>query len=159
NSFLKFDKLVELAKTADAGKVATGHYARVKFDETIGRWLLLRAVNRAKDQSYFLFELTQEQLSYAMFPLGEMTKEEVRAIAAEAGLPTAHKPESQEICFIPDNNYARFIERYLEEDREKRAGENKTPPSNQPLVQIAGRNELAGSELISGLTPGEIVST
>ncbi|HKE03436.1 MAG TPA: tRNA 2-thiouridine(34) synthase MnmA, partial [Blastocatellia bacterium] len=115
NSFLKFDKLVELAKTADALKVATGHYARVKFDEDRGRWLLLRAVNRAKDQSYFLFELTQEQLSYAMFPLGEMTKEEVRAIAAAAGLPTAQKPESQEICFIPDGNYARFIERYLEE--------------------------------------------
>lgn len=116
---LKFDKLVELARTADAEKVATGHYARVKFDEDRGRWLLLRAVNRAKDQSYFLFELTQEQLSYAMFPLGEMTKEEVRAIAAEAGLPTAHKPESQEICFIPDGNYARFIERYLEEDRRR----------------------------------------
>jgi tRNA-specific 2-thiouridylase len=152
NSFLKFDKLVELAKTADAGKVATGHYARVQFDESRGRWLLLRAVNRAKDQSYFLFELTQEQLSYALFPLGEMTKEEVRAIAASAGLPTAHKPESQEICFIPDNNYARFIERYLEEDREKRASGIM---ANQPLVQIAGKNELA----MTDLAPGEIVST
>jgi tRNA-specific 2-thiouridylase len=155
NSFLKFDKLVELAKTADAGKVATGHYARVRFDETRGRWLLLRAVNRAKDQSYFLFELTQEQLSYAMFPLGEMTKDEVRAIAAEAGLPTAHKPESQEICFIPDNNYARFIEKYLEEDREKRVSENDLPMSNSPLVQITGKNELSSA----GLTPGDIVST
>ncbi|HMX28920.1 MAG TPA: tRNA 2-thiouridine(34) synthase MnmA, partial [Blastocatellia bacterium] len=95
NSFLKFDKLVELAQTADAEKVATGHYARVRFDEQKGRWLLLRAVNRAKDQSYFLFELTQEQLRYAMFPLGEMTKQEVRDIAEAAGLPTAHKPESQ----------------------------------------------------------------
>lgn len=116
NSFLKFDKLVELARNVDAVKVATGHYARVRKDEKSGRWLLLRAVNRAKDQSYFLFELTQEQLAYAHFPLGEMTKEEVRAIAADAGLPTAYKPESQEICFIPDGNYARFIERYLEED-------------------------------------------
>lgn len=116
NSFLKFDKLVELARNVDALKVATGHYARVRKDEKSGRWLLLRAVNRAKDQSYFLFELTQEQLAYAHFPLGEMTKEEVRAIAADAGLPTAYKPESQEICFIPDGNYARFIERYLEED-------------------------------------------
>src|SRR6185369_807696 len=88
---------------------------------------------------------------YAMFPLGEMTKEEVRAIAAAAGLPTAYKPESQEICFIPDNNYARFIERYLEEDREKRAGENDLPS----LVQIAGKNNLAEASL----TPGEIVST
>ncbi|MGE0129478.1 MAG: tRNA 2-thiouridine(34) synthase MnmA [Blastocatellales bacterium] len=152
NSFLKFDKLVELAKTADAAKVATGHYARVKFDEERGRWLLLRAVNRAKDQSYFLFELTQEQLSYALFPLGEMNKEQVRAIAAEAGLPTAQKPESQEICFIPDGNYARFIERYLEEDRENRASANDLPVLNQPMVQIS---ELDASKL----TPGEIVTT
>lgn len=117
NSFLKFDKLVELARNAGATKVATGHYARVTFDAETGRWRLLRAVNRAKDQSYFLFELTQEQLGYALFPLGAMTKQEVREIAAAAGLPTAGKPESQEICFIPDGNYPRFIDRYLAEDR------------------------------------------
>lgn len=117
NSFLKFDKLVELAKNVDAEKVATGHYARVAYDETRGRWMLLRSVNRAKDQSYFLFELTQEQLSYALFPLGEMSKQQVREIAEAAGLPTAQKPESQEICFIPDGNYSRFIERYLEEEK------------------------------------------
>lgn len=155
NSFLKFDKLVELAKTADAEKVATGHYARVHFDEARNRWALLRAVNRPKDQSYFLFELTQEQLQYAMFPLGEMTKQEVRDIAEAAGLPTAHKPESQEICFIPDGNYSRFIERYLEEDREKQLSENDLPVSNQPLVQIGGKNQLDASKL----TPGEIVTT
>jgi len=155
NSFLKFDKLVELAKTADAMKVATGHYARVKFDEERGRWLLLRAVNRAKDQSYFLFELTQEQLSYAMFPLGEMTKEEVRAIAAAAGLPTAHKPESQEICFIPDGNYARFIERYLEEDETNRASANGLPVLNRPPARIGGGSDLDASKL----TPGNIVTT
>jgi tRNA-specific 2-thiouridylase len=151
NSFLKFDKLVELAKTADATKVATGHYARVHFDEARNRYLLLRAVNRAKDQSYFLFELTQEQLSYAMFPLGEMTKQEVREIAEAAGLPTAHKPESQEICFIPDGNYSRFIERYLDEDREARLGENDLPT----LVQITGKSVLDANKL----TPGEIVTT
>jgi tRNA-uridine 2-sulfurtransferase len=139
NSFLKFDKLVELAKTADANKVATGHYARVQYDEAQHRWLLLRAVNRAKDQSYFLFELTQEQLHYAMFPLGEMTKQEVRDIAEAAGLPTAHKPESQEICFIPDGNYARFIERYLDEDK----------PKSLPVL-----NRLSAT-----LAPGEIVTT
>ncbi len=155
NSFLKFDKLVELAKTADAEKVATGHYARVRFDEERGRWLLLRAVNRAKDQSYFLFELTQEQLRYAMFPLGEMTKQEVRDIADAAGLPTAHKPESQEICFIPDGNYSRFIERYLEEDRERRLSENDLPATTSPLVQIAGKNSLDSAKL----SPGEIVTT
>lgn len=145
NSFLKFDKLVELARNVDALKVATGHYARVRQDEKSGRWLLLRAVNRAKDQSYFLFELTQEQLGYAHFPLGEMTKEEVRAIAAEAGLPTAHKPESQEICFIPDGNYARFIERYLEEDSRE-----------LPVL-----NGVAGAKNLDGALPepGEIVTT
>jgi len=151
NSFLKFDKLVELAKTADATKVATGHYARVQFDSERNRWLLLRAVNRAKDQSYFLFELTQEQLSYAMFPLGEMTKQQVREIAEAAGLPTAHKPESQEICFIPDGNYSRFIERYLEEDREARPSEKDVPA----LVQISGKPALDANKL----TPGEIVTT
>jgi tRNA-uridine 2-sulfurtransferase len=141
NSFLKFDKLVELAQTADASKVATGHYARVQYDEARGRWLLLRAVNQAKDQSYFLFELTQEQLSYAMFPLGEMTKQEVRTIAEAAGLPTAHKPESQEICFIPDGNYAKFIERYLAEEK----------PSGKALPVLS-----SGS---AALAPGEIVTT
>lgn len=144
NSFLKFDKLVELAKTAEAEKVATGHYARVEYDQTRGRWLLLRAVNRPKDQSYFLFELTQEQLSYALFPLGEMTKQEVREIAEAAGLPTAGKPESQEICFIPDGNYARFIERYLDEEKTQNAGRNELPVLNQDS---------------SRLIPGDIVTT
>jgi tRNA-specific 2-thiouridylase len=126
NSYLKFDKLVEMTKSVGADKVATGHYARVRFDEPSGRWLLLRATNRAKDQSYFLFELTQEQLSYALFPLGGMTKQETRDIAQQAGLPTAQKPESQEICFIPDGNYSRFIDRYLDEQK----------ANPQPLVQI-----------------------
>jgi len=143
NSFLKFDKLVELAQSAEASKVATGHYARVTFDEPTGRWRLLRSVNRAKDQSYFLFELTQEQLSYALFPLGEMTKQEVRAIAEAAGLPTAGKPESQEICFIPDGNYARFIERYLVEER------RSLPVLNQ-LNQATGE--------VAAVAPGDIVN-
>ena len=134
NSFLKFDKLVELAKNVGAEKVATGHYAGVRYDEERGRWLLLRGLNPAKDQSYFLFELTQEQLSYALFPLGAMTKPEVRAIAEAAGLPTAQKPESQEICFIPDGNYSRFIERYLEEEssgEHRAASENDLPVINR----------------------------
>ncbi|MCI0337749.1 MAG: tRNA-specific 2-thiouridylase [Acidobacteria bacterium] len=155
NSFLKFDKLVELAKSVDAEKVATGHYARVLYDETRGRWLLQRAVNQAKDQSYFLFELTQEQLSYAMFPLGEMNKQQVREIAEAAGLPTAHKPESQEICFIPDGNYARFIEKYLEEDKTAPTSENELPGLNQPLMRSNRRSNLDSSKL----SPGEIVST
>lgn len=143
NSYLKFDKLVEMTKSVGADKVATGHYAQVEYDEKRGRWLLLRSTNRAKDQSYFLFELTQEQLSYALFPLGGMAKQEVRDIAAAAGLPTAQKPESQEICFIPDGNYARFIDRYLDEQ--------KTLP--QPLVQIEGYKKAPAP------TPGNIVTT
>ena len=143
NSYLKFDKLVEMTKSVGADKVATGHYAQVEYDENRGRWLLLRSTNRAKDQSYFLFELTQEQLSYAMFPLGGMAKQEVRDIAEAAGLPTAQKPESQEICFIPDGNYSRFIDRYLDEQ--------KTLP--QPLVQIEGYIKAPAP------APGNIVTT
>jgi tRNA-uridine 2-sulfurtransferase len=143
NSYLKFDKLVEMTKSVGADKVATGHYARVTFDEERGRWLLMRASNRAKDQSYFLFELTQEQLSYALFPLGGMTKQETRDIAEQAGLPTAQKPESQEICFIPDGNYSRFIDRYLDEQ--------KTLP--QPLVQIESLQKPQEPK------PGAIVTT
>jgi tRNA-specific 2-thiouridylase len=155
NSFLKFDKLVELAKNVDAEKVATGHYARVCYDEKRRRWLLLRSVNRLKDQSYFLFELTQEQLSYAMFPLGEMSKQEVRAIAEAAGLPTAQKPESQEICFIPDGNYARFIERYLKEDKSSGTSVNDLPVHNQSQTP----SESGDNPELSSLAPGEIVST
>lgn len=143
NSYLKFDKLVEMTKSVGADKVATGHYARVTFDEERGRWLLMRATNRAKDQSYFLFELTQEQLSYALFPLGGMTKQETRAIAEQAGLPTAQKPESQEICFIPDGNYSRFIDRYLEEQK----------ANAQPLVQIESIKKPQEPK------PGAIVTT
>ncbi len=148
NSYLKFDKLVEMTKSVGAEKVATGHYAGVKYDENRGRWLLLRSPNRAKDQSYFLFELTQEQLSYALFPLGGMSKQEARDIAEAAGLPTAQKAESQEICFIPDGNYSKFIDRYLEEQ--------KSLP--QPLVQIENLkrpNAPKAGNIVT--TEGEIV--
>lgn len=144
NSFLKFDSLVALAKKVGAEKVATGHYARVEYDETRGRWLLLRAINRAKDQSYFLFELTQEQLSYALFPLGGFTKEDVRRIAAEAGLPTAQKPESQEICFIPDGDYARFIDRYLAEERDEEDLTERLPQVLDPGEIVARDGAVLG---------------
>ncbi|MBX7218779.1 MAG: tRNA 2-thiouridine(34) synthase MnmA [Blastocatellia bacterium] len=115
NSRLKFRTLVRLAEEIGASKVATGHYARVQFNETTGRYELLKGKDLNKDQSYFLFELTQDQLARASFPLGELSKPEVRDIARRNGLPTAEKSESQEICFIPDGNYARFIERYVAE--------------------------------------------
>ena len=115
NSHMKFDRLVRLAEDVCATHVATGHYARIARDEVSGRYLLLRALDRGKDQSYFLFELTQEQLARALFPLGELTKSEVRGIARGFGLDVAEKPESQEICFIPDGDYASFIERHHDE--------------------------------------------
>ncbi len=115
NSFVKFDDLIRLARQVEASRLATGHYARIRRNPETGRSELLRAVDRAKDQSYFLFGLTQAQLSRTEFPLGEMNKQQVREAARSARLPVAEKPESQEICFVPNGDYARFIEAYLEE--------------------------------------------
>ena len=118
NSHMKFDHLIRLAGNVRATIVATGHYARVTRDERNGRYNLLRACYPDKDQSYFLFELTQDQLSRAMFPLGELSKAEVREIARRYGLDVADKAESQEICFVPDGDYAGFIERFGRDTRE-----------------------------------------
>ncbi len=115
NSHMKFDHLIRLAEGVHATAVATGHYARVGRDDQTGRYTLMRACYPEKDQSYFLFELTQNQLSRAMFPLGELRKAEVREIARRYGLRVADKPESQEICFVPDGEYAGFIERFSDE--------------------------------------------
>jgi tRNA-uridine 2-sulfurtransferase len=112
NNYVKFHHLVERAAGIGADRVATGHYARVKYDATLGRWLLLRGKDQKKDQSYFLFGLTQEQLSKTLFPLGDMTKPEVREVARRAGLPTSEKAESQEICFVEGRSYADFVEQY-----------------------------------------------
>lgn len=118
NSRLKFASLDRMAVSLGCDKVATGHYARVEYDEKADRYRLFRGRNHWKDQSYFLWELTQDQLSRAYFPLGEMQKSEVRDIARDANLYTAEKQESQEICFVPDGKYSEFIDRYLEhEDR------------------------------------------
>ena len=111
NTEVKFASLVE--KTRDLGieTVATGHYARKDVDPATGRHRLLKGRDPRKDQSYFLFGLTQAQLAAALFPVGGLDKAEVRRLAAERGLPTADKPESQEICFVPDGDYAGFVER------------------------------------------------
>jgi len=111
NKSFKFDHLLERAKVFGATRVATGHYARVTHDSETGQARLYRSVDREKDQSYFLFPLDQEQLRSACFPIGEMTKHQVRARARKLGLGTADKPESQEICFVPDGDYAKVIER------------------------------------------------
>jgi tRNA-specific 2-thiouridylase len=117
NSRLKFASLDALAASLGCEKVATGHYARVEFDQKAERYRLFRGRNLQKDQSYFLWELTQDQLSRSMFPLGEMSKPEVREVAREHQLAVAEKAESQEICFVPDGNYAGFIDRYLEAEK------------------------------------------
>ena len=133
NSKLKFASLDNMARSLDCDKVATGHYARVEFDETANRYRLFRGRNHWKDQSYFLWELTQTQLSRALFPLGEMLKSEVREIARKTDLYTADKPESQEICFVPDGKYSEFIDRYLTAE----ARENEIP-SNGEIVSTTG---------------------
>jgi tRNA-specific 2-thiouridylase len=115
NNHLKFDQLLIVARQIGAERIATGHYAQVEFDEGRGRWLLKRPVDKAKDQTYFLFGLTQEQLSRTLFPLGRMTKPEVRELARKHGLVIAEKPDSQEICFVPGGDYKAFLNAYLAE--------------------------------------------
>ena len=109
NSDLKFSTLLERACGFGADRVATGHYARVDYDTATGRYVLKRGVDPAKDQSYFLFSLAQEQLARAVFPVGDRPKDAVREYARRRNLPVADKPDSQEICFIPDNDYAKFV--------------------------------------------------
>ncbi|MBR1864220.1 MAG: tRNA 2-thiouridine(34) synthase MnmA [Ruminococcus sp.] len=109
NKHLKFDRFLERARVLGFDYIATGHYVRREFDSERGRWLLKRSPDRSKDQSYVLYGLTQEQLSHTLFPVGELTKETIRERAADGGLVNAGKPDSQDICFIPDGDYAAFI--------------------------------------------------
>jgi tRNA-specific 2-thiouridylase len=118
NNHLKFDQLLVVARQIGADHVATGHYAQVAFDELSGRWQLKRPTDRSKDQTYFLFGLTQDQLSHTLFPLGGMTKPEVRELARKHSLVIAEKPDSQEICFVPGGDYKKFLEAYLTEQGE-----------------------------------------
>jgi tRNA-specific 2-thiouridylase len=129
NPRIKFSLLRERAEQLGPRWLATGHYARLRHSDTDCRLHLLRARDRNKDQSYFLFGLNQAQLGRALFPLGDLRKSQVREIAAAAGLGGYHRPESQEICFIPDNDYRRFLEQHLGE---------ALPPSG-PVVDMDGR--------------------
>jgi tRNA-specific 2-thiouridylase len=112
NRFIKFDKLLSRARETCHGLIATGHYARTEFDAERGRFVLKKARDETKDQSYVLYSMTQEQLSRTLFPLGEMKKTDVRQVALSLGLSNAWKKESQDICFVPDGDYAGFIERH-----------------------------------------------
>lgn len=112
NRYLKFDHLLRRGLELGCEYVVTGHYARISRDAQTGRHLLYRAVDLSKDQSYVLYSLTQEQLAHTQFPLGSMTKAQIRAIAEEQGFVTAHKHDSQDICFVPDGDYVAFMERY-----------------------------------------------
>ena len=111
NRYVKFDALQKRRRQLDFDYVATGHYARRTYDEKTGRYLLKCGLDPKKDQSYVLFHLTQDTLEHMLFPLGELTKPEVRELAREAGFDNAGKSESQDICFVPDGDYAGFIER------------------------------------------------
>jgi len=139
NNHLKFDQLLKTARSIGAARIATGHYAVNEYDETRGRWILKRPADLAKDQTYFLFGLTQQQLAHTLFPLGRLTKPEVRETARRHGLKLAEKPDSQEICFIPGGDYKQFLTAYLEEQDEP------TPETAGELVassgQVIGRHD------------------
>jgi len=117
NTEIKFAQFLNMARQIGAERIATGHYARIRRDPETGRYQLLRGVDRSKDQAYFLSGLTQEQLALTEFPLGGMTKQEVRALARARRLPVAEKPDSQEICFVPTGSYRQFIDAYLAEQQ------------------------------------------
>ena len=147
NNHVKFDQLQVTARQIGASRIATGHYARIERNAQTGRYNLLRAVDLSKDQSYFLFGLTQEQLATAAFPLGSFSKQAVREMARRSRLPVAEKPESQEICFVPSGNYTDFIKAYRHENSERRLAEEEK----------ASRGDDGAGELVT--TSGEVVGT
>jgi len=128
NQLIKFDLLLERARRLEADHIATGHYAQVEFDPAVGRYLLKKGQDKDKDQSYFLYPLTQAQLAKTLFPLAGLTKKEVRKIADTLALPVAQKEDSQEICFVPDRDYPKFLRERL--PRAFRPG---------PILDVQGR--------------------
>lgn len=116
NKHLKFSRFLERALTIGCDYIVTGHYARIRQDKTTGRFLLCKAADEAKDQTYFLYCITQEQLAHTLFPLGELTKTEVRTIAEEQGFINARKRDSQDICFVPDGDYLAFLKQFTGKD-------------------------------------------
>lgn len=143
NEFVKFGALLRRAQQLGAVRVATGHYARVRWDAASRRWRLLRGADVRKDQSYALYRLKQEQLARALFPLGDFDKGRTRALAAELGLPVANKPDSQEVCFVPDNDYPAFLAQLVPESR-----------AEGPIVDPEGR-VLGQHQGVAGFTIGQ----
>ncbi len=135
NNHLKFDQLLQTARSIGASRIATGHYAVNEFDAARNRWILKRPADHSKDQTYFLFGLTQEQLSRTLFPLGNLTKPEVREVARQRGLTLAEKPDSQEICFIPGGDYKQFLTAYLDEQ-------------GRPMPESAGELVASNGEVL-----------
>ena len=148
NNYIKFDRFLEMADAVGARHIATGHYARIRYDEPSGRYQLLRPADETKDQTYFLFGLTQAQLSRTLFPLGAMTKPEVRELARSMDLAVAAKSDSQEICFVPNGDYAAFLAAWL---KEKGAA---PPPAAGPIVTADGRT-LGAHEGVHHFTVGQ----
>jgi tRNA-specific 2-thiouridylase len=152
NNHLKFDQLLLTARQIGAERIATGHYARNHYSPERNRWILSRPADRSKDQTYFLFGLTQDQLSRTLFPLGEMQKPAVRSLAADHGLDLAQKPDSQEICFIPGGSYSQFLKAYLDEQG------RELPDSSGELVSTSasGESQVVGHhEGIHSFTVGQ----
>ncbi len=148
NNYIKFDRFLEMADAAGAHLVATGHYARIRRDEASGRYQLLRAADRSKDQTYFLFGLTQAQLARTLFPLGELTKPEVRELARSMDLAVAAKGDSQEICFVPNGDYAAFMSAYLKET-------GVVPNETRGEIVSTSGKRLGGHEGVHHFTVGQ----
>jgi tRNA-uridine 2-sulfurtransferase len=136
NTDVKFEPLLRMARQIGAARLATGHYARIRHNSAANRFQLLRSLDPAKDQSYFLWGLSQDQLSRSEFPLGELSKDQVRGIAHQAALPVADKPESMELCFVPNGNYVQFIHAY--------ASERKIPVNDSAGEIVTESGEVLG---------------
>jgi tRNA-specific 2-thiouridylase len=165
NNFIKFDKFLEMADSVGAPKIATGHYARVNFNAGSGRYELRRAADPAKDQTFFLFGLTQTQLARTLFPLGDRLKPDVRGLAREMDLAIADKGESYEICFVPNGDYAAFLDAYLRDKgrpREATHGDLVTV-TGEKIAQHSGVHHFTvGQRKGLGVAKGEplyVIST
>jgi tRNA-specific 2-thiouridylase len=165
NNYVKFDQFLDMAAGVGAEEIATGHYARIERNESTGRYELMRGVDPGKDQTYFLFGLTQEQLSRTKFPLGGMTKPQVRDLAREYGLSVATKNDSQEICFVPNGDYAAFIDSYFKEQGIEPAATRGqiTDTAGRVLGEHAGVHQFTvGQRKGLGIATGEplyVIST